>query len=82
MPRHSEVLILINIDRITVCFILKKNKQKLNTVIMEFCNLAELLLVGKKKNRPELCVTFWKVKFDSKQLSLKYSSIVKLYRKL
>lgn len=48
---------------------------------MGFCNLAELLLV-EKKNRPELCVTFWKVKFDSKQLSLKYSSIVKLYRKL
>ena len=50
MPRHSEVLILINIDRITVCFIQKKQKkQKLNTVIMGFCNLAELLLVEKKK---------------------------------
>lgn len=48
MPRHSEVLILINIDRITVCFIFKKKKTKLNTVIMGFCNLAELLLVEKK----------------------------------
>lgn len=63
-----------------MCFI-KKKKKKLNTVIMGFCNSAELLLL-EKKNRPELCVTFWKVKFDSKQLSLKYSSIVKLYRKL
>lgn len=31
---------------------------------MGFCNLAELLLV--EKNRPELHVTFWKVKSDIK----------------
>lgn len=39
----SEILTLINIDKDYCVF----NFYKLNTVIMGFCNLAELLLVRK-----------------------------------
>ena len=41
MPRHSEVLILINIDRITVCFILKKKKLKKKKEEAESCRWKE-----------------------------------------